>query len=394
MKILIIHTFYRDKGGEDAVVSAEISLLKEAGLEVELLSFQNPQNAISAIIALIVSPVNVFSFIRTRNKIRNFQPDVVHLHNWHFAASPSVVVASHLAKVPIVLSLHNFRLICPSATLFYNGKVFLESLKHQFPWKAISKGVYRNSVLQSFGLAFTIFLHKQLNTWKMVDRYIVFSGFMKNMFLQSTFGIAENKFVIKGNSIPDLLYKKETQRKNHFVFIARLSAEKGLDVMLKAFAKTGFKLMVYGYGPLEKDVLDYAMLYPNIQFKGPLSNTEVADELRNCSALVFPSICFEGMPLTILEAFSTGTPVIASNLGAMSTMVLDHHNGLHFEAGNSVDLAEKLQYWDTLPKSEREQYTVKARETYEKNYTPQANLNILSSIYQAAQKNQLCKVQD
>jgi glycosyltransferase involved in cell wall biosynthesis len=383
MKILLIHTFYRGKGGEEAVVAAEMSLLKEAGLEVEILRFQNPGNAISALFALLISPFNLFSYIKTIHKIRSFQPDVVHLHNWHFAASPAVVVACQIAKIPIVLSLHNFRLICPSATLFFHGNLFLESLKQQFPWKAIGKGVYRNSILQSFYLAFTIYLHKRLKTWQKVDQYLVFSAFMKNIFLQSTLGIPENKFIIKGNSIVDLLFEDSTNRKKHFVFIARLSAEKGLDVLLKAFAETGFELLIYGYGPLEQEVKAYAALYPNIQFKGPLIHDKVPDELRKCTALVFPSTCFEGMPLTILEAFSTGTPVIASNLGAMSTMVVDHDNGLHFEAGNSIDLVQKLQYWDALPEGEREGYTQRARKTYEKYYTPKANLKILESMYLA-----------
>jgi glycosyltransferase involved in cell wall biosynthesis len=381
MKILIVHTFYRDKGGEDAVMLAEMSLLQEAGMEVELLSFQNPGNAIHAVFSLLLSPFNVFSFIKTILKIRSFQPNVVHLHNWHFAASPSVIVASQFSKVPIVLSLHNFRLICPSATLFYRGHIYLESVHQNFPWKAVRKGVYRNSVLQSFSLAFTVFLHKQLKTWQKVDRYFVFSGFMKNIFLESALGIPEDKFVVKGNSIPDLRLKKEPERKNHFVFIGRLSAEKGLDVLLKAFAETGFKLLIYGYGPLEQEVQTFAELHPNIQFRGPLNQTKVAEELSNCSALVFPSTCFEGMPLTILEAFSTGTPVISSNIGAMSSMIEDHYNGLHFEAGNSVDLAQKLQFWHALPESEQTQYRLGARATYEKNYTPEANLKILESIY-------------
>lgn len=383
MKILIIHTFYRDKGGEDAVIIAEMALLKQAGLEVELLSFQNPQQRLSAFLTLLLSPFNVFSFIKTIHKIRSFQPDVVHLHNWHFAASPSVILACQFVKVPIVLSLHNFRLICPSATLFYRGNIYLDSLKQQFPWKAVSKGVYRNSVLQSFYLAFTIFLHKQLRTWQKVDRYLVFSGFMKNIFLQSTLGIPEDKFVIKGNSIADLHFDDRIKRKNHFVFIGRLSAEKGLDVLLNAFAETGHELQIYGYGPMEQLVQAHADIYPNIQFKGPLSPDRVPEELRRCTALVFPSTCFEGMPLTILEAFSTGTPVIASNLGAMSTMVEDQYNGLHFEAGNSVDLAQKLKGWKALSEKELAQYALRARATYEKYYTAEVNLKTLESIYLA-----------
>ena len=381
MKILIVHTFYRERGGEDTMVLGKMALLQDASFEVELLAFQNPSYFLSAIVVLFFAVFNVYSFFKTIKAIRKYQPDIVHLHNWHFAASPSVIIAAHFLKIPIVLTAHNFRLLCPSAILFFKGNLFLESLKEKFPWTAIKMGVYRNSSLQTFWLAFTVYLHKKLKTWHKVSRFIVFSDFMKDIFVQSNFEIPANKFSIKQNSIIDPPLGQSITRGNHFVFVGRLVAEKGVNVLLDAFANTNFQLHIYGYGPLEQKVIDFAAQHQNITYKGTLPHDDLFDELRKCSALIFPSIWFEGMPLTVIEAFSTGTPVIASNLGAMSTMIQDHYNGLHFEVGNPTDLAQKLADWSACSENEKELYSQRARATYEENYTPQANLQRLTSIY-------------
>ena len=161
MRILFIHTFYRFKGGEDNLVLDEMALLQGSGFTVELLKFKNPGTFFGALLPLFFLPFNLFSFLAAVKKIRKYRPDVVHVHNWHFAASPSVVVACHYCKVPVVLSLHNFRLICPSATLLHNGELFLDSITKKFPWKGVMLGVYRDSIIQTFWLAFSIYLHKK-----------------------------------------------------------------------------------------------------------------------------------------------------------------------------------------------------------------------------------------
>ncbi len=386
MKILIIHTFYRSKGGEDNLVFDEMALLQEEGFTVELLSFKNSYSLFGAFFPFFFLPFNLCSFIATINKIRKYQPDVVHVHNWHFAASPSVIVACHYCKVPVVLSLHNFRLICPSATLLHKGELFLDSIKQKFPWKAVQLRVYRNSIIQTFWLALSIYLHKKLKTWQKVSAYVVNSEFEVNTFLQSTLDIPKDKFVIKSNSIPDPSFEEGIKRGNHFVFIGRFVSEKGIDVLLEAFKKNNLELVIYGYGPLEEKVKTGAMLHPNITYKGALPHDKLSEELRNCTALIFPSIWYEGMPLTLLHAFSTGTPVIASNIGAMSTMVKDHHNGLHFRMGDAADLVQKLEYWNNLPETEKEAFGLRSRKTYEEDYTPESNLKSLRSVYDGAKK--------
>ncbi len=386
MKILFIHTFYRFKGGEDNLVLDEMALLQGAGFTVELLKFKNPATFFGALLPLFFLPFNLFSFLATVKKIRKYRPDVVHVHNWHFAASPSVVVACHYCKVPVVLSLHNFRLICPSATLLHNGELFLDSITKKFPWKGVMLGVYRNSIIQTFWLAFSIYLHKKLKAWQKVSAYIVNSEFEVKIFTQSTLGVPENKFLLKCNSIPDPPFEKGIKRNDHFLFIGRFVPEKGIDVLLEAFSKVNFKLVIYGYGPMDQKVKNSTLLHPNISYLGSLPHDKLSEELCKCTALVFPSIWYEGMPLTLLHAFSTGTPVIASNIGAMSTMIEDHQNGLHFKAGDALDLAQKLEHWNNLPEMEKEAYGLRSRKTYEDRYTPESNLKSLRSVYDSVKK--------
>lgn len=386
MKILFIHTFYRFKGGEDNLVLDEMALLQGAGYTVELMKFKNSGTFFGALFTVLFLPFNLSSFWATVKKIRKYRPDVVHVHNWHFAASPSVVVACHYCKVPVVLSLHNFRLICPSATLLHNGELFLDSITKKFPWKGVMLGVYRDSIIQTFWLAFSIYLHKRLKTWQKVSAYIVNSEFEVKIFIQSTLGVPENKFLLKCNSIPDPLFEKGIKRNDHFLFIGRFVPEKGIDVLLEAFSKVNFKLVIYGYGPMDQKVKNSTLLHPNISYLGALPHDKLSEELRKCTALVFPSIWYEGMPLTLLHAFSTGTPVIASNIGAMSTMIEDHQNGLHFKAGDALDLAQKLEHWNNLPEMEKEMYGLRSRKTYEDRYTPESNLKSLRSVYDSVKK--------
>jgi glycosyltransferase involved in cell wall biosynthesis len=199
MKILILHTSYRFKGGEDSVVESEKNLLQSNGNEVFTLIFDNPVNSVKALAIFLIMLFNPISYFKVIKAIKRFQPDVIHIHNWHFAASPAVFWAAYTKKVPIVHTLHNYRLLCPSGILFYQRKLFLDSLQQRFPWKAINKKVYRNSLLQTFWLAFVVWFHKKIGTWNKVDKYIVLSSFGKNIFASSNPAVFAKKTVVKPN---------------------------------------------------------------------------------------------------------------------------------------------------------------------------------------------------
>ncbi|GHV57501.1 hypothetical protein FACS1894182_06490 [Bacteroidia bacterium] len=199
MKILQIHTIYRFRGGEDSVVASEKKLLQENGHEVYSLLFENPSHPAKALILFFISIFNPVSYFRVLKTLKAFQPDVIHIHNWHFAASPAIFIVAHKMKIPVVHTLHNYRLLCPSGFLFNEGKLFLDSLQQNFPWSAVKHKVYRNSYLQTFWLAFVVWFHKQIGTWRHVDKYIALTAFSKELYLHSSSGIQAEQIVVKPN---------------------------------------------------------------------------------------------------------------------------------------------------------------------------------------------------
>lgn len=380
MKILLVHTYYWQKGGEDLVFAQDQLLLGRSN-EVKAVEFRN-QPGWRGALQFLSSIWNIRAGAKLKKAIKEFRPDVIHLHNLHYAIGPIALRIIRKSGIPMVVTLHNYRLVCPSTTLVYKGRLFTDSLKASFPMQAISNKVYRNSAVQTFWLAFVIWVHKLLGTWKMVDRYIVLTDFARNVFVDSSFGVAADRYVVK----PNFLESKEadaTHRNETFLFAGRLSEEKGIHVLLEAFSKIDAQLIIIGDGPLREDVETACKKSPNIILKGHLDNASVRKLMYECTALIFPSIWYEGMPMTLLESFATGTPVIASNLGAMQTMIIDGYNGLHFEAGEAESLANAVRRWQSLSPAQKELFSKNAADTYSERYTPQLNLERSLSIYKS-----------
>lgn len=376
MKVLVIHTQYQYKGGEDTVVSEEIKLLQTAGIEVELLAFDNHKNALLKLLQL---PFNLQSYFKTKSKLASFRPDIVHIHNLHFGGSASVIYAIKRSKIPFVITIHNYRLLCPSGILFHNGKLFLDSLHQNFPWKAVKMGVYKNSKLITFWLGLSMFVQKKMGTWKIPNRYIVLSGHAKRLFQNSQLGLSAKQILIKPNFV-SVTIQEGRQREDCFLYVGRLSEEKGLMLLLSVFSSCPYKIKIAGDGPLKEEVQRYSSKYPNIEFLGILNKTAIFTLLQTCSALVFPSVWFEGMPLTIIEAFANGLPVLASKLGAMETMVTPEYNGLLFEPEEAA-LRNNLEKWYNFSEDQKKVYRLNARKTYQDFYTADQNLKQLLTIY-------------
>lgn len=379
MKILIVHSFYLLPGGEDAVFRQEVELLKREN-EVRELAFNN-KGGWKGAAQFFASIWNLSAARVIKKEIREFAPDVVHVHNWHFATGPLIIRTAKAEKVPVVLTLHNFRILCPSAILLYKGKVFTDSIASAFPWKAIRYKVYRNSSLLTFWLALIVWVHKKIGTWAMVDRYIVLNEFAKDLFLNSSLRLNADKFVTKPNFVFADSDIKNIRRGNHFLYVGRLSSEKGIDVLLQAFKHTNNILHIAGDGPMKKDVLEICAQYKNIVYIGALSKENVLQAMRECSAFVFPSICFEGMPMTLLEAFATGTTSIVSKLGAMGTMIHDNFDGLFFEPSNPNSLKETVNYWQSLAETQKKLFSENSIKTYITCYTMEKSAEILMKVY-------------
>ncbi len=379
MKVLFIHCRYKLAGGEDGVVSAEVQLLRSGGIDVELLTFSNEGSSLLKILQL---PFNISSYFKTRRQLKAFKPDVVHVHNLHFAASTSVLYAVKSKKVPFVVTLHNFRLLCPSGTLYHSGKPYLKSLYSGFPWAAVRDGVYNNSKLLTFWVGFSSWINRLIGTWKIPDRYIVLTAHAKSIFEKSNSPVDSDKVIIKPNFVYDPNVSTGSNKKN-FLFVGRLSEEKGIHVLLEAFKATAHSLKIIGDGPLKSLVEASLEEHPNITYVGYQQKDTIIKELTNCDALIFPSVWYETFGLTIIEAFATSTPVIASNIGSASLLINNGFNGLHFEESNTEDLKNKLNKWQALGEDEKNAYRKNARSTYEQFYTPAENLKQLLSIYTA-----------
>jgi glycosyltransferase involved in cell wall biosynthesis len=377
MKVLLIHCAYKFRGGEDTVVAEELKLLKENGVEVDLLQFNNDDSTLMSVIQL---PFNFNSYKTTRQKIKLFGPDVVHIHNLHFAASPSVIYAIIKTKTPFVCTLHNYRVLCPSALLFFKGRPFLSSLKSSFPWRAVTKGVYKNSRLLTFWMAVSMQMHHWARTWHRCNRFIVLTNYAQQIFMASKMRLPQEQLVVKPNFcfVPNLPVATPG---NHFLYVGRLSEEKGIRLLLSIFSSLPYQLKIAGDGPLKEEVKVAASKNSNIIYMGSLQKEALLPVLANASALLFPSIWFEGMPLTIIEAFACSTPVLATRLGAMDDMVTPYYNGLHFEAADEQSMAACIEEWQAFPEVEKALYRKNARETYETFYTPQKNAAQLLSIY-------------
>ncbi|MEJ7736759.1 MAG: glycosyltransferase family 4 protein [Chitinophagaceae bacterium] len=385
MKILFIHNRYKQAGGEDVALEAESNLLKQRNHDVKELLFDNTGITHQSFPFLqgINSLYNSSSRKLVLAAIDSFKPDVIHIHNLFFLASPSVLYAANSRNIPVVFTLHNYRLICCNALLLRNNVICELCVNKILPYDGIKYKCYRSSQLQSALVTAITGLHKLTGTWTgKVHTYITLTAFARSRFIHSSLTVPESGFIVKPNFVEDHGIGK-FPRKGYFLFVGRLSPEKGVPLLLESFARMRDKtLFIIGDGPEKPGLVSKYSRYTNISFLGHLSKDRVINMLKEAQALLFPSIWYEGLPFTILEAFSTATPVIASNLGAMAEIVQDGYNGFHFEAGNVHDLAgciQKFCQWEG-----KEQMHQHARTSFEEKYHPDIHYNAIMAIYQKA----------
>jgi glycosyltransferase involved in cell wall biosynthesis len=381
MKILYIHNYYLQRGGEDIVYENEVKLMQEAGWEVSSVLFTNKKYTALKFLFSLFNPV---SFIRVWRAIDRFKPDLVHVHNWFFAASPSVFIAARWKKVPVVHTIHNFRILCPSSFLVYKNKIFTDCVTKIFPYRAIKRKVYRNSATSTFWLLAATRLHFFLRTWQKIDLLICLTDTAKKVLCDSFLKIKSRQVVVKPNFFDTDGLVKSTinyERTGDFLFVGRLAAEKGIELMLSAFTNNQASLRIIGDGPMREIVERSAEQFGNIRYIGYQNKEKIIEELHKCSALVFTTIGYEQFGMVIIEAFSCGTPVLAPDTGSPAELVTEGVNGLHFRTGSSKDLMKKISQWQSIPDETRHAYSANAISTYKKYFTPKNNLNQLLTIY-------------
>lgn len=386
MKILFIHNRYKQYGGEDVAVELESSLLKSRGHEVRLMIFENKsiQNFFSKLVTAFRSVYNVGSARQVNKLIRQFKPDIIHIHNLFFIASPSVLFVARRHHIPVILTLHNYRLICVNALLLRNNEVCELCIHKKFPYAGIKYKCYRESATASALVTTITGMHKLIQTWKnKITTFITLNDFSRSKLLHSSLQVPENKLITKPNFVSDPGDGIQPREK-FFLFAGRIVNEKGVHVLAKAFAgMPTIQLVIIGDGPEKKYLEETYMFSSNISFTGHLQKKEVSEYMKRCKAFICPSVWYEGAPLTIIEAFATGTPVIASRLGAMAESIRDGFNGLHFKPGDADDLIEKVNRF--IKETETNTMLYKnARHTYLEKYHPDIHYHAIIKIYEAA----------
>jgi glycosyltransferase involved in cell wall biosynthesis len=383
VKVLYFHNYYQIAGGEDGVLAAEVTLLQDHNDDSSTYSVNNDQ--IGSMFQKVKAAVSVsFSFSqfnKIKRKLSSAKPDVVHVHNYFPVMSPSIFYACKSSRTPVVHTLHNYRAVCPTALLMHDGKVNERSINAS-SWWAVSKKVYRGSFLGTLALTFMVELHKKIGTWQTkVDRYIALTEFSRNKYIEA--GWPAHKIAVKPNFIQDPFDGDNFVAKagGYGLFVGRLSEEKGVDILFESWANTTGKLKVIGDGPLKEYVESKSS--GSIEFLGRKDKSDVLDLVKNADFIIMPSTWYEGFPMVLVEAFACGTPALVSRLGSMEEIVEDGVTGLHFEAGNTQDLAEKAQRLIDNPERAREMGQ-NARNEYLAKYTPEKNYEILMDIYKQA----------
>ena len=394
--ILIVHNRYRQAGGEDAVVEAESELLAGHGHRVDRLVVDNdaiPDRPSAAQrVRLAVQTVWASAAAAAvADRARAVRADVVHVHNFLPLLSPAIHGAARSTGAAVVQTLHNYRLICPAATLFRDGAPCEDCVRLPVALPAVVHACYRDSRAQTAAVTAMLAVHRARRTWhRDVDAFIALTDFGRDRFIAG--GLPRRRLVVKPNFASDDgdPHADESLTRSQFangpvLFVGRLAPEKGIRTLIAAWPRVdnGRQLRIVGGGPLVDDVRTAAAATPGITFVGPVSRDDVQAEMRSAAVMVFPSEWYEGMPLSLIEAFAAGLPVLASRLGAMESMIEDGRSGILVEPGDPSALAAGISRAVADP-TRLAAMGRAARSTYLETYAPEPNYARLAAIYRSA----------
>ncbi len=381
MHIVFAHNYYQQKGGEDTVVQQEMALLRSAGHKVSLYSRHNDdiEGLLSKLKVVFTSSYSKESRKMFEKYLCVEKPDIVHVHNFFPLLTPSIYDACKSLGVPVVQTLHNFRITCAGGLLMRDNQICELCIKGS-PYQAALHGCYRNSKFGSAVLAHMISKHKKLETWnKKVDRIIALTEFSKNKFIEA--GISAENISVKPNFINDPLAERKIDlvvQRQGALYVGRLSHEKGIDVLLSAWGQIDYPLTIVGDGPLRQQVEQCGL--KNVRYMGQLNSDEVSEEMLKAAFLVMPSIWYEGFPMVLVEAFAHGLPVVASRIGNLAEIVSNGNPGRLFNPKDPSDLVNSVACL-TNDCVELVKMQYRARSVYESMYSSNQNLLLMENIY-------------
>ncbi|MEI4525086.1 glycosyltransferase family 4 protein [Priestia megaterium] len=388
LRVLMVHNYYQVPGGEDTVVANEKKMLEDHGHEVILYSRNNMElNRLNKFQKMLLPLTTIFSlktYKEVKQIIKKQKIDIVHVHNTLTLVSPSVYYAAFSSKVPVIQTIHNFRLVCPAATFYREdgqGRgVICEGCVKNGLQCSIKYKCYRGSILQTLGLALMLKIHRLLGTYRKVH-YICLTDFNKKKLLETKGGkqsiFDANKLYVKPNFAN---FKKDfipyEERKNQVVFAGRLDKLKGIRLLLEAWKDIkDLELIICGTGPEEHWCRKYIEenKLTNVKMLGFVENPQVKNIVGESKALVLPTQWYEGFPMSIVESLATGTPIIGSNIGNVGSLIENGVNGLKFQFDSATDLQKAVKSLTNMTNS--------SLNYYRKNLSQKENYNQLSKIY-------------
>jgi glycosyltransferase involved in cell wall biosynthesis len=346
--VLLAHNTYQWPGGEDVAFEADGALLESRGHRVVRYLRDNDEiDSLGAAGRVRLVGRTVWAGDTARDLARlvaDERPDIAHFHNTFPLISPSAFAVCKKAGVPVVLTVQNFRLGCPNAFLFRDGHVCEDCLHRRIKWPGVVHACYRESRPQTAVVAGMLAVHSALRTWtRRVDVFVAVSDFAAAKLVEA--GVPAERIVRRPNFLhPDPGDRAAGPSADFVLFAGRLSPEKGIDTLLDACrAAPDVEVRIAGDGPMRDAVERAASSMPNVTVLGACSRPEVLELMRRARALVVPSIWYEHFPFVLLEAFASGLPAIASDLGSTAEVVGGNGAGVLFRAGDPGDLADKLR---------------------------------------------------
>lgn len=407
--ILLIHNRYLHKGGEDTVVAQELSYLESAGYRVIPLYFHNQA---AGPIALLNYPFQLFfnlsAFYKVYRLVKKHKIEIVHVHNFFYRASPAVFWAAKAAGAHTLLTLHNYRLFCLNGFMYYNNQPCTRCYDEKSFGAGIQRKCFKNSGLFSRVLAASYGLHKKLETFsKKIDRYVVINPLQEQFLLNS--GIPKEKIFKKSNFLlntfdtalttPSLDGALALQasaleleapvpfstRDNFYLYVGRLSEEKGIRDLVEAFIENGKPLKIVGDGPLaswvQEQIQASAQKKPNIEYLSAVPRESLAALYASCAALILPSRWFEGQPMTVIEAQSHGTIVIAADSANMRGMISHEADGYLYAIHPINQLNEVISIFEARSNETKDALSKAAYDRFQRSYTINQHINALKLLY-------------
>ncbi len=384
MKVVLVHNHYQQPGGEDAVFAAEAQLLESRGDQVVRYTAHNERVTTRGALALATTTLwNRQVYRELRGLLRRERPGIVHVHNTLPLISPAVYYAARAEHVPVVQTLHNYRLLCPNALLFRDGRVCEDCLGKSVPYPGVVHACYRGSRAASGVVAAMLTAHRALGTWsEQIDLYIALTEFAKRKHVEG--GLRADMITVKPNFVyPDPGVGGGDG--GYALYVGRLSPEKGVRTLLAAWERLGSRvpLRIVGDGPLAADVRAAAASSPAIGWLGQKPPEDVAKLIDGAAFLVCPSECYEGFPRVVIEAFAAGLPVIAADGGSLESLVEHGSTGLHFRSGDAAALASRVD-WACAHADAVVAMRRRTRQEFEARYTADRNYEMLIGAYQCA----------